>query len=140
MIPKRLYSLIILAVFVGSIHAEPLATACPLAPRPHLHVGQQAVVAPGVDVLNLRALPARDTGVSGRLYAGTTLTVIGGSSCNGGYTWWRVETSGGARGWVAEGTWEGYWVVPLADADQPVDPVEWSCGVGIGSRRCWLPD
>lgn len=136
---KTLFCLLIVALLALNAHAAPAPIPCPLAPRSRLHIGDAAVVAPGIDVLNLRALPARSTGVQGRLYAGNALTIIGGASCNGGYTWWRVEAANGARGWVAEGTWEGYWVIPAADAARPADPLAWSCGVGVGSRRCIAP-
>lgn len=133
---------LLLICLLGLFARMPLSAASspcpfPVAPRSRLQIGDAAVVAPDIDVLNLRALPARETGVNGRLRAGNPLTVIGGASCNGAYTWWRVETPDGARGWVAEGTWEAYWVIPAAAP--PVDPVEWTCGVGIGSRRCPLP-
>jgi len=139
MLSKTLLILLILSLFASTSLAAPDAVPCPLAPRSRLHIGDSAVIAQGVNGLNMRALPARDTGVIALLNAGSTLTVIGGSSCNGGYQWWRVEAITGARGWVAEGTWEGYWVIPIEERERTVDPVEWSCGVGIGSRRCILP-
>ena len=128
---------LILAFFASAVYGAPNADPCPLAPRPRLHIGDQAAVATGSDRLNLRALPAVDTGINVQLYAGNTVTGIVGPSCNGYYNWWRVETANGRRGWVAEGTWEHYYVVPVGAA--AVSPVEWSCGVGFGSRRCLLP-
>ena len=136
---KWLLILLILAVFASTSLAAPDAVPCLLAPRPRLHIGDSAVIAQELRGVNMRALPARDTGVIALLNPGSTLTVIGGASCNGGYNWWRVEAITGARGWVAEGTWEGYWVIPIDKRESPVDPVEWSCGVGIGSRRCISP-
>jgi hypothetical protein len=87
----------------------------------------EAVVAPGIDRLNLRALPAVSTGIQARLYSGAPLTILSGPSCNGAFNWWRVETTTGQRGWVAEGTWEAYWVIPADEWEHPVDPYEWTC-------------
>ncbi|MBK8031442.1 MAG: SH3 domain-containing protein [Chloroflexi bacterium] len=129
----------VLASAGGVTSAESTTAPCPLAPRSRLHVGAEAVVAPGIDLLNLRALPARTTGVHGRLFAGTRLTVIAGPSCNGSYNWWRIEAPDGTRGWVAEGTWAEYWLNPADQAERVVNPVEWTCGVGLGSRRCLMP-
>ncbi len=107
---------------------------CLAAPAPLLQVGDTGVVL--IDGLNLRALPAVETGVSGRLYKGNRFTVIGGSSCNGSYTWWRVETANGTRGWLAEGTIQQYYVVPSADADQPPMPVHITCLLTLDPVAC----
>ncbi|MDZ4763997.1 MAG: SH3 domain-containing protein [Chloroflexota bacterium] len=115
--------------------------ACPTAPAPRLRIGMAVVVSPDVGTLNLRALPARDTGVVTRLYADTPLTVIGGRSCNGVYGWWRVETAGGQRGWVAEGDWDLYYLIPARDliTGHTPTPFEWSCESVRDVRRCPLP-
>lgn len=100
---------------------EPVARpSCPNTPAPRLHIGGEAVVAPGLGPLNMRALPAVSTGVEVQLYGGNRLTVVGGPSCNGGYTWWRVENVNGRRGWIAEGDWEGYFLLPARDYDRLV--------------------
>jgi SH3-like domain-containing protein len=106
-----------------------------------LQIGAAAFVAPDVGTLNLRALPARETGVVARLYADTPLTVIGGRSCNGVYGWWRVETAGGARGWVAEGDWDGFYLIPARDTQtrRTPSPFAWSCESIRDPRRCPLP-
>ncbi|MEP7292782.1 MAG: SH3 domain-containing protein [Chloroflexota bacterium] len=127
---KRL-TLLILLVLAGvakpAFAKSALADACLQAPAPRLRVGGEAVVAEGVDRLNMRALPAVDTGVRVQLYSGNTLSVIGGPSCNGLYTWWRVESANGSRGWVAEATWDQYFVVPIEDAAEPPTPFEGAC-------------
>lgn len=117
---KRI-TLSILLILSG-IAKPTFADACLHAPAPRLSVGIEAVVAAGVGPLNMRALPAVDTGISVQLYGGNQVTVIGGPSCNGLYTWWRVENANGSRGWIAEGTWEQYFVVPLEDAEAPPNP------------------
>ncbi|HLU09210.1 MAG TPA: SH3 domain-containing protein [Oceanobacillus sp.] len=133
---KRTLSLILLIL---TLYASPNlvhADACLNAPVPRLHVGMQAVVAENIGPLNLRALPAVSTGVEVQLYSGNRLTVLSGPSCNGHFNWWRVETANGRRGWVAEGTWERYWVVPLRDFDRQIDPMDWACLPRFDTRKC----
>jgi hypothetical protein len=50
--------------------------------------------------------------VERQLRPGDTFMVIAGPSCNGGFTWWRVETDNSERGWAAEGDWEVYYLLP----------------------------
>lgn len=109
------YALLILLCFAlfASPKARALGEYCPDSPPPRLKVGDRAEVAPDIDRLRLRILPAVGTGEAGLLYAGTLMTVLDGPSCNGGYHWWRVELDSGLRGWVAEGTWTTYYVAPL---------------------------
>ena len=96
--------------------AQPEIKICPDAPLPRLIVGAQGEVAPGIDRLRLRALPAVGTGEVGLLYAGNVFEVISGPSCNGGYAWWRVVLEEGTTGWVAEGDWQQYYLRPISDA------------------------
>jgi hypothetical protein len=120
---KRLTLLILLVL---GVYAKPaFAEACLYAPPPRLSVDSEAVVVG--DGLSLRALPAVSTGLDGKLYTGNMLKVISGPSCNGIYNWWRVETSIGSKGWVAEGSWDAYFVVPEADAKTPPTPFEAAC-------------
>ncbi len=112
---------------------------CPLAPAPRLRPGMQAVAAPGVWGLNLRALPAVSTGVRAQIGAGQRLTVLDGPSCNGHLHWYRVELPNGLSGWLAEGTWDGYYIVPARDDGTPrapVSPDDWSCREQFDARRC----
>lgn len=140
----RQYPLIVtLLLLIATFCASPnpaRAEACANAPRARLAPEMAAVVAPGVDGLNLRALPAVETGIVARLYQGAALMVISGPSCNGGINWWRVQVDalGGARGWVAEGTWLRYYVIPADEADNPRDPLFVSCPL-FAPRRCPLP-
>lgn len=131
---KRLaFPLLILLCF--ATYANPaFAEACPHAPPPRLSIAAEAVVM--ADGLSLRALPAVSTGLDGKLYSGNQLHVIGGPSCNGLYTWWRVETERGLKGWVAEGTWEEYYVVPAADAEQPPTPFDAACLLTFAPLYC----
>lgn len=105
-----------LLVLVCALSLLPAPThardACPDAPPPRLQVGGTAVVVDGADRLNMRALPAVGTAIVQVLYSGNELLVLDGPSCNGGYNWWRVEYAETRRGWVAEGDWETYYVVP----------------------------
>jgi uncharacterized protein YgiM (DUF1202 family) len=121
----RLALLILLVL--ASVAKPVFADACLHAPAPRLSAGIDAVISRGAGRLNLRALPALDTGINVQLYAGNRVTVLGGPSCNGLYNWWRVETQNGARGWVAEGTWEAYFVIPFEEYEAPPTPFEWAC-------------
>lgn len=140
-------ALLLLAVQVAGAFAQAGGAAgrCANAPASLLRVGMTAVVSPEVGQVNLRALPAVDTGIEAALYQGNRLQVLAGPSCNGHYRWWRVETARGLRGWAAEGSWERYYLVPAADADalpqRPLpDPVAFSCPERRPApRRCITP-
>lgn len=99
---------------------QPELKICPNAPLPRLSVGARGEVAPGIDRLRLRALPAVGTGEVGLLYAGNAFEVISGPSCNGGYAWWRVTLEQGKTGWVAEGDWQQYYLRPVSDEPRPL--------------------
>jgi len=113
------------------------AVACTLAPDSLLRPGMAAVVAPNVGRLNVRALPAVETGIRAQLYSGAALKIVDGPSCNGGYNWWHVELPNGTRGWVAEGTWDVYYIIP-AGMTRPPHPFERTCPPRL-PRRCILP-
>jgi hypothetical protein len=85
---------------------------CPGAPPPRLEIGMPAEVAPTIDRLRLRLLPAVGTGEQRLLWAATPFEVLAGPSCNGGYVWWRIQLADGVTGWVAEGTWSEYYIQP----------------------------
>jgi uncharacterized protein YgiM (DUF1202 family) len=130
MIRGLMAGLVGLALIAASSRAG--AAACPSAPESIIGVGMEVIVAPGIGTLNVRALPARDTGVVGRLSAGMRLRVVGGRSCNGHYFWRRVEMANGMRGWVAEGDWDGYYLIPT-DGRRIPTPFAWTCPP---ARRC----
>lgn len=92
---------------------------CPNAPLPRLSAGERGEVAPGIDRLRLRALPAVGTGEIGLLRAGNEFEVIAGPSCNGGFVWWRVTLADNTTGWVAEGDWHQYYLRPILDTPRP---------------------
>lgn len=131
---KRITLLILL--ILSGVAKPTFADACLHAPAPRLSIGSEAVIAEGVGPVNMRALPAVDTGIRVQLYGGHKLTVIGGPSCNGLYTWWRVENANGNRGWIAEGTWGRYFVIPLEDAEAPPTPFEGSCFTPFNALYC----
>jgi D-alanyl-D-alanine carboxypeptidase len=54
------------------------------------------------ETLNMRSGAGTGNGIVATLPAGTTATVLEGPTSASGYTWWRVRTSGGTTGWVAE--------------------------------------
>ncbi|MCK6580296.1 MAG: SH3 domain-containing protein [Anaerolineae bacterium] len=140
MLHARALILTILSIFASVIpipaaHAE----ACRHSPAPIIAAGDAVVVAPGMNGLNLRALPAVGTGRVAALNQGYPLTVIGGPSCNGMYTWWRVETPTGVSGWVAGGTWTTYYLIPAVlppEGEAPPTPFDWTCRMHFDAARC----
>lgn len=142
-LPTRLIviALVCFANF-GALMQPDTGGACPNGPRSRLYPGQNAIVAEGVGPLNVRALPAVGTGIRDQLYTGNRVTVLSGPSCNGGFNWWRVETGAGVRGWVAEGTWLRYWLIPARDVDQTgytPDPLAFTCPTSR-PYECVVPD
>jgi hypothetical protein len=79
---------------------------CNLAPEQRLSVGGTATAT--LDV-NLRSAPNGDV-LPYTIYAGMTVTVIGGPECAGGFRWWLVSATVAfngqptvVQGWVSEG-------------------------------------
>ena len=128
------YWLIVLLLAALLSPAIARANPCAFAPSPRLRVGMTAVVSQAVDVLNVRALPAVGTGIRARITRGTPLTVLDGPSCNRALHWYRVELANGLRGWVAEGTWSAYYLIPEGET-RPPSPIAWSCPQR-GARIC----
>ncbi len=94
---------------------------CDDTPPSQIQVGIPARVAP-IDgtPLNMRVLPG--SRVLRQINDNDTFDVIGGPTCQGGFTWWQIRLENGAQGWVAEGTLEDYFIEPLVD--EPVaEPV-----------------
>lgn len=131
---------VVAALIVTVLSVSPAQThACPLVPAPRLRPGMEAVVAPGLWGLNLRALPAVSTGVRVQIGAGQRMIVLDGPSCNGRYQWFRVELPNGVTGWIAEGEWAGYYIMPATPegaARSIVTPYDWSCREQFDGRRC----
>jgi hypothetical protein len=137
---KRSSITLLILLFLSGFAYPAFAKDCPSAPRTRLWVGAQVVVSVGQ--VNMRALPAVSTGIRQPLYQGNALTILDGPSCNSRYHWWRVETAGGQRGWVAEGDWEVYYLVPARDIERGrriPTPLEWSCLPRFDNRPCPLP-
>jgi hypothetical protein len=105
-------------LLISAVFASPRTEPCPDAPLPRLQVGVRGEVAPGINRLRLRLLPAVGTGEVHLLYAGNQFEVLAGPSCNGGYNWWRVALDSGETGWAAEGTWAEYFLRPLNDENR----------------------
>jgi hypothetical protein len=144
-LPLLLLLSALLAVLPAPASAQASPGGCELAPAPRLHVGDEVVVSPEIGQVNLRSLPAVSTGIETALYQGNRLTVLAGPSCNRHFLWWRVETASGRRGWVAEGTWERYYLVPAREADayparDLVTPVAYACEAARPAiKRCIQP-
>ena len=136
---RRIITLIVLILTICATPNSTRADACPNGPAARLRPGLAVIISPRINRLNLRALPAVDTGIVALLSPRTPMTVLSGPSCNGGYNWWRVELASGVRGWVAEGTWDDYFVIPAREAEHPADPFEWTCPAWLPAKRCRVP-
>jgi hypothetical protein len=79
------------------------SSSCPGAPPQRIVVGERASVCTKSDRVRVRESP----GVFGeeltRLEPGTTFRVVKGPRCADNWSWWRIRTSDGIVGWVAEG-------------------------------------
>jgi hypothetical protein len=127
------------AVMADRMPRAPFENPCLMAPMPRLHIGMTVIVSPSIGQLNLRSLPAVSTGIENTLYAGNRLLVLTEQSCNRHFHWFRVEQiATGIRGWVAEGTWETFYVIPESDGDRVLLPIEWSCPPWF-ARECVNP-
>ena len=111
---RVIFLILLIFMFSASPNAAQ-ADPCSDAPLPRLIVGESGEVAPGVDRLRLRALPAIGAGTIRTLYARNAFTVLAGPSCNSGYNWWRVEMENGDKGWLAEAEWSRYYLTPISD-------------------------
>jgi hypothetical protein len=116
----RVIFLILLIFMVSASPNAARADFCTDAPLPRLEVGESGQVAPGIDGLRLRALPAIGAGTLRTLYAENAFTVLAGPSCNSGYNWWRVELENGVKGWLAEAEWLRYYLIPVRDEPKTI--------------------
>ncbi len=92
--------------------ATPTVTPTPTAtPVPVLHPGGRARIE--AETLNVRAGPGVGHERVGVLLQGQTVSLIEGPQEADGYRWWHIRTEDGLEGWVAEGTNDVQWVVPL---------------------------
>jgi tetratricopeptide (TPR) repeat protein len=61
----------------------------------------------------VRVAPGRSSEVLTTLPEGTPFTVLDGPACADDWLWWRIETTDGVVGWVAEGDQnDGYYLEP----------------------------
>jgi tRNA A-37 threonylcarbamoyl transferase component Bud32 len=72
-------------------------------PPQQFHVGDRVRVCTAYDRLAVRTRPRLGSSELTLLEPGSLLTVVGGPSYADGWPWWRVRTSDGIVGWVAEG-------------------------------------
>jgi hypothetical protein len=116
---RAIFLILLIFMFSASPNAA-RADSCSNAPLPRLKVDEMGQVAPGIDRLRLRALPAIGAGTLRTLYAGNTFTVLSGPSCNSGYNWWHVEMEGSGTGWLAEAEWARYYLMPISDEPKTI--------------------
>jgi serine/threonine protein kinase len=72
-------------------------------PPQQFHVGERVRVCTAYDRLAVRTRPRLGSSELTLLEPGTSLTVVDGPAYADGWPWWRVWTSDGIVGWVAEG-------------------------------------
>ncbi len=92
--------------------ATPTVTPTPTAtPIPVLRAGGRARIA--AETLNVRAGPGTNYDRVGVLFQGQEVAILEGPQEADGYRWWKVRGPEGLEGWVAQGTDEVEWVVPI---------------------------
>jgi uncharacterized protein YraI len=71
----------------------------------------------------LRSQPSTQATQVGEIPAGMYFDVLSGPTCADGMAWFEVRSETGAQGWMAEGSAEEYWVMPiLSDAREVSGP------------------
>jgi len=89
--------------------------SCPIS---RLQVGDWTRVSLDPPICNrLRTEPGTDGSVMTCVDPGVTMRVIDGPVCDDGWLWWRVVTSDGPRGWMAEGDGYSFWVDAGTDSE-----------------------
>jgi hypothetical protein len=103
-------------IFISPAYAQ--SGICRFAPAQRLKVGDTAVMLSS-SYLRTKPLWAEDTRirlVSPARQAKLTLKITGGPVCaiynQGEYSYWQVELSSGAKGWMAEGDLKEYYLEP----------------------------
>jgi uncharacterized protein YgiM (DUF1202 family) len=101
---------------VPSPSANPVRATCPDAPSSRLIVQERGrSTADTTDPINLRNGPSTSYNVVTRIETGEFFFVLDGPSCADGYAWFYVRYRRGNReylGWLAEGSFENYFVEP----------------------------
>lgn len=91
--------------------------ACRSGPLSNLEVGDWAQLSPGPPN-NVRNRPRLDANKIGQIQPYQSVYIEDGPKCNDGFTWWYVQVwdfdaeNHGLKGWTAEGSASGYWLVP----------------------------
>jgi hypothetical protein len=90
------------------------ASSCPGAPAQRVSVGEAGYVCTQTDNVRVRNAPNRSADVIASLPPGTTFTILDGPACSDDWSWWRVRTSQGEQGWIAEGgdNVDAYFICP----------------------------
>jgi len=89
--------------------------ACPGAPALRMTVGKDGSVCTKEDSMAVRKEPNRLGEMVIRLTPGTIFTVIGGPECSNNWSWWKIQTTNGTTGWIAEGgdDTDPYFICPV---------------------------
>jgi hypothetical protein len=78
-------------------------TSCPGAPKQRLEVGRRGYVCTQYDRVIVRTEPRKRGDEITRLVPGTYFKVTDGPACANNWSWWKIRTDDGIKGWIAEG-------------------------------------
>ena len=95
----------------ATIVATQETISCPSAPPIRLIIQERGRVTDNNETLNLRNGPGVSFEILTALDPRDEFVVIGGPSCDGEFSWFRVRF-GRLFGWLAEGDFEDYYVEP----------------------------
>ena len=81
-------------------------------PRAQMIIGERGIVSlEDPRPLNVRAAPGTENDVIAQLLVGQVFVVLDGPECHGDYIWYYVRRSN-LQGWVAEGDFSLYYILP----------------------------
>lgn len=97
----------------GFVPSGPITVACPGAPATRLTLnGRGRIAFSDGTMTNVRDYAGTDSNKIAAMPEGSTFTVLQGPTCAEGYAWWDLRFDNAVEGWVAEGTFDGYWLEP----------------------------
>lgn len=99
-------AVVVLCVGLLTVSAQPVQ--CPYGAPSRLEMGDQARTLVGS---NLRSRPSPDSTLLNIIPAGTLVPIAEDAFCSQGFAWYPTVYRG-ERGWIAEGTTDGYWLEP----------------------------
>ena len=97
------------------------SSSCPGALVSMLMPGRKGRVSNASAATNrLRSQPTTQGEIIAEIPAGAYFDVLLGPQCADGMAWFKVRSETGVQGWMAEGSGDEYWVMPVLTAPQNV--------------------